>query len=99
MTSVLLQSEATETTGLVEVRYWAAARAAAGVAAETVRASTVADTVLAVLSRRVGDSRFADTIGCCSILVDGCRADRLHWDTFRLNTGDVVEFLPPFAGG
>lgn len=77
----------------VTLRYWAAARAAAGVAEETCLAATVAE-ALEQAARRHGD-RLARVLPGCAVLVGSVRA---HPDT-ALHDGDVVELLPPFAGG
>jgi len=76
----------------VTVRYWAAARAAAGVAEETRDAATLADVVRQVSQ---GRQELARVLGMCSFLVDSARAEP---DT-PLAEGAVVDALPPFAGG
>jgi molybdopterin converting factor small subunit len=75
------------------IRYWAAARAAAGTDAE----SYTGDTLAAVLeaARAAHGEQLARVLGHCSFLVDGARA---RPDTVLVD-GDVVEVLPPFAGG
>lgn len=83
----------------VTVRYWAAARSAAGVAQESVPAATLAD-LLTEISRRHGDrDRFDDVIDMCSILVSEVPVGAKDPATVVLRGGDSVEFLPPFAGG
>jgi molybdopterin synthase sulfur carrier subunit len=77
----------------VTVRYFAGARAAAGVAEETVAAATVRELVTGLSAR---DERFARVLGACSYLVDGLAARDL--DT-ALPDGSTVDVLPPFAGG
>ncbi len=77
----------------VTLRYWAAAKAAAGVAEEVLDGGTL-DQVLDDVAQRHG-AELARVLGRCSFLVQGVRARR---DT-RLSDGDVVEVLPPFAGG
>lgn len=85
--------------GGVTVRYWAAARAAAGVEADVVRASTLAEALDAVRRLRPDDRRFADVLDICSVLVGEVPVgSRTHTDV-ALQDGDVVELLPPFAGG
>ncbi len=77
----------------VTVRYWAAAKAAAGVAEESLDAGTVAD-----LLGQAGAAHGAEldrVLRRCSVLVDGRRAKPDH----GLSDGAVVELLPPFAGG
>jgi molybdopterin synthase sulfur carrier subunit len=79
---------------LVTVRYFAGARAAAGVDTETHDAAT-----LDQLLTRIVDShgeRLERVLTACSFLVDGTSArDR----TLALQQGAVVDVLPPFAGG
>lgn len=83
----------------VTVRYWAAARAAAGIAEETVDALTLAD-LLAEISRRHGHrDRFDDVIDFCSVLVGETPVGAKEPSAVRLPAGINVEFLPPFAGG
>ena len=81
----------------VVVRYWAAARAAAGVAEETVEADTLAAAIAAVTQRRGG--RLPEVLSRCSFLVDETPVGRRDPATVALRDGAVVEALPPFAGG
>lgn len=81
----------------VRIRYWAGAKAAAGVAVEEVAAATARE-ALAEVSRRRGDPSFDRVIGACSILIDGRAAHGADLD--RAVVGVVeLELLPPFAGG
>jgi len=86
---------------VVTIRYWAAARAAAGVDVEEVAVSgeVTLDTVLAEARRRHDDRRFRDVLSTCSVLV-GERPVGAH-DPARVvvRPGETVELLPPFAGG
>ena len=78
----------------VLVRYFAGARAAAGVAEEKVAAATLG-ALVEVLTARHGD-RLGTVLAACSFLVDGRnRRDRLA----PLGPDAVVDVLPPFAGG
>ncbi|HWB67978.1 MAG TPA: MoaD/ThiS family protein [Mycobacteriales bacterium] len=79
------------------IRYWAAARAAAGVAEESYAADTLAAVLFDVRSRH--DERFARVLAGCSFLVDGAPVGTRHPDTVRLVDGATIEVLPPFAGG
>lgn len=86
----------------VRVRYFAGARAAAGVAEETVRvtpaspdapvrAGDVLDAVLAAHGERL-----ARVVAACSFLLNGVSArDR----GTPVRDGDELDVLPPFAGG
>lgn len=76
----------------VTVRYWAAAKAAAGRDTETRDAGTVADVIGQVSE---GRPELARVLGICSFLVDNLRADLAT----PLTEGAVVDALPPFAGG
>ena len=79
----------------VTVRYWAAAREAAGVDSERIEVpadATVADVVATAASSRPGLDRVARL---ATFLVDGRSAAR----DLVLAPGATVEVLPPFAGG
>ncbi|WP_375003862.1 MoaD/ThiS family protein [Aeromicrobium sp. CTD01-1L150] len=88
----------------VTVRYWAAARAAAGVEQDVVELPPGGSTTLAAVldeavSRRPGDRRFADVVAICSVLVGEVPVGARPYGDVVLGDGDVVELLPPFAGG
>lgn len=92
-----MTDQADDRTGIaVTVRYFAAARAAAGVESETVtvpRGATMADLVGNLAGR---DARLATVLGRCSYLCDGI-AVRLQGTALR--PGETIDVLPPFAGG
>jgi sulfur-carrier protein len=80
----------------VTVRYFAAARAAAGTESETVilrPGTTVAELVGRLAGRR---TRLATVLSRCSYLCDGIA---VRDDTKALRAGDTIDVLPPFAGG
>jgi molybdopterin synthase sulfur carrier subunit len=84
------------TTVLVNVRYFAAARAAAGTDSEAV--SVNSDTTVAELADLLGsrDLTLAKVLLRCSYLCDGIAVR----DTgMRLRSGQTIDVLPPFAGG
>jgi molybdopterin synthase sulfur carrier subunit len=84
---------------IVTLRYWAAAKEAAGTAEETIRAETLAD-ALAVAAQRAGqDPRFRAVLARSSFLVDGAPVGVRAPDKVVLADASVVEVLPPFAGG
>lgn len=88
--------------GTVLVRYWAAARAAAGVDSDTVEVgdgTTLADVLRRVMALRADRPKLPDVIGVCSILVGDRPVGATDPDAVRLLPGDTVELLPPFAGG
>lgn len=77
----------------VTVRYWAGARAAAGVDEDALTGvSTVAELTARLLAARPG---LAAVLPVCTVLVEGLASgpDDL------VPAGAVVEVLPPFAGG
>ena len=84
---------------MVLVRYYAAARAAAGVTEESADAGTLGDVRAELVARRSFDperTRFTTVLAACSFLVDGrATVD----DATVLPAGVTVEVLPPFAGG
>jgi molybdopterin synthase sulfur carrier subunit len=84
--------------GKVQVRYWAAAKEAAGIEAEFIDADSLADVLAAVLTCR-SDGRFAAVLARSSVLVDGTRVSRQAAATTILRDQAVIEVLPPFAGG
>jgi sulfur-carrier protein len=83
----------------VTVRYWAAARAAAGCESDQVPAATLAEALRAVVALHADSPRFADVVGVCSVLVGSAPVSSQDPEAVRLSAGDVVELLPPFAGG
>jgi molybdopterin synthase sulfur carrier subunit len=77
----------------VTVRYWAGARAAAGVDEERVDGvGTVDELVQRLLASRPG---LGAVLPVCSVLVGG----RVGSGSDVVPAGSVVEVLPPFAGG
>lgn len=88
--------------GTAVVRYWAAARAAAGVESDTVEVGE--GTTLAGVLKRVRDLRadrpkLPEVIGVCSILVGDRPVGATDPDDVQIRPGDTIELLPPFAGG
>ncbi len=83
----------------VTVRYWAAAKEAAGLAEETISASTLSEALDAIRSVRSEDSRFAAIIARSSFLIDETPAGKRDASSVALSEGAVIEVLPAFAGG
>lgn len=83
----------------ITVRYWAAARAAAGVAYDELRGSSVADVLAAARARHDAEPRFAEVLSVCSLLLGDRPLGRSDLSKVELVDGDVLEVLPPFAGG
>lgn len=87
----------TTTTITVHVRYFAAARAAAGVEIEPLEVptdATVADALAVIRDRHGGE--LARVLDRCSFLLDEV-AVRDY--AIRLPEGATLDVLPPFAGG
>jgi molybdopterin synthase sulfur carrier subunit len=79
------------------IRYWAAAKAAAGVAEEPYEAETLAEALRNAQVDR--DSEFARVVARSSFLIDGDPVGARAHDHFKLADGSTIEVLPPFAGG
>ncbi|WP_066368704.1 MoaD/ThiS family protein [Herbidospora mongoliensis] len=77
------------------VRFWAAAKEAAGIAEETFDAETLAELVTKITRNEA----LARVLPRCSFLVDGNPAGTRDHRTVELSEGVTVEVLPPFAGG
>lgn len=77
---------------MATVRYFAGARAAAGVRAEVVEVTTMAQ----LMATLAGREALARVLPACSFLVDGlsCREP-----STPLTETSTVDVLPPFAGG
>jgi len=76
----------------VTVRYWAGARRAAGRDSEQLQAEDLAE-----LRIRIGDrTPELQRVLAASTLLVNAQASRLGQE---LHEGDVIDVLPPFAGG
>lgn len=88
-------------TEVVEIHYFAAARAAAGRASETVAdvPATLGELLdaraLALTGRTDAGMTLADVLERCTFLIDGHNSPR----TAPLAGATRVDVLPPFAGG
>ncbi len=85
----------------VTVRYWAGARAAAGTAQDVFgvgESTTLADVVRRVLEAHP-EAQMAKVVGVCSVLVGDRPVGTRAPEDVTIAPGDVVELLPPFAGG
>lgn len=87
--------ESTHREPTLVVRYFAAARAAAGVSEESVPGGRSLDELADDLARRHGE-RLARVLGVASFLVNGVAC---HDRRAPLPAGATVDVLPPFAGG
>lgn len=90
---------------IVTLRYWAAAKEAAGTAEETISAGTLAE-ALAAARGKAGDdvdtkqnSRLRAVLARSSFLIDGAPVGTRAPETVVLSDAAVIEVLPPFAGG
>ncbi|MBO0776700.1 MAG: MoaD/ThiS family protein [Actinobacteria bacterium] len=93
---------------IVTVRYWAAAKHAAGVAEEKISAQTLAEALTAVLAQRRdqagsgpggGAQALQAVLARSSFLVNGDPVGGRATAAVALPEAAVIEVLPPFAGG
>lgn len=87
---------------IVTMRYWAAAKEAAGVAEETVTADTLAAALTVIGGQRresAGATALSTVLARSSFLIDGHPVGLRAADSVVLAEGAVIEVLPPFAGG
>ena len=83
---------------IVTLRYWAAAKEAAGTAEQTVCADTLAGAL--ALAQGTGlPGRLQAVLSRSSFLVNGNPVGRRSAESVALADGAVIEVLPPFAGG
>ncbi len=84
----------------VLVRYWAGAKAAAGLAEESYPGPlTLAQLLDEVVTRHADRPRLKDVVAVCSFLVGDRPVGKADPATVVLRPGDTLEVLPPFAGG
>jgi molybdopterin synthase sulfur carrier subunit len=88
-------------TNVIRVRYWAAAKAAAGTDSDDVPVN--GSITLAELRAQAAalhpDTRLAEVLAACSTLVGDQPVGRADPTSYVVEAGSSVEFLPPFAGG
>ncbi|HEY6276782.1 MAG TPA: MoaD/ThiS family protein [Streptosporangiaceae bacterium] len=84
---------------MVTVRYWAAAKQAAGIAEESLTAGTLAEALSEMRARHAAAPDLAAVLARSSFLIDGERASHGPAREVSLRDGAVIEVLPPFAGG
>lgn len=85
----------------ISVHYWASARAAAGTDGDTIEVEgpiTLADLLGRVLALHPG-TRLGDVLAVCSTLVGDLPVASEDAADVVVQSGQSVEFLPPFAGG
>jgi sulfur-carrier protein len=83
----------------VTIRYWAAAKEAAGMAEEVVEGITLREALDTAVAGRQPDRRLATVLARSSFLVNADPVGRTDKESIILEPGDVIEVLPPFAGG
>ena len=83
----------------VTIRYWAAAKDAAGTPEESVEAETLASALAAVLVGRTSPERLRQVLARSSFLVNDLPVRRAAATETFLEDGATIEVLPPFAGG
>lgn len=95
------QQEPGRETGTIAVRYWAAAKSAAGVDGDDLPVEgpiTLAEVYARALGLHPG-TRLPDVLKICSVLIGDRPANAEDPDEVLVPPGSRVEFLPPFAGG
>ncbi|MBJ7528672.1 MULTISPECIES: MoaD/ThiS family protein [Nocardioides] len=88
-------------TEIIHVRYWAGAKAAAGVGGDRIDVSgpiSLAEVVRRATALHPGTNLPA-VLAVCSTLVGEQPVGSRDPDTVLVEPGGSVEFLPPFAGG
>lgn len=83
----------------IRIRYWAAAKDAAGLGEEDVSAATLAEALEIARMRHAQSSRFAAVLARSSFLVNGIQAGNRAAEAVVLADGNVLDVLPAFAGG
>ena len=95
------RDETAPNTGSVVVRYWASARAAAGVESDELSVSgplTLTDVVRRAAALHP-DTRLPQVLEACSVLLGDQPVKSRDPAAVVVRPGETVEFLPPFAGG
>lgn len=83
----------------VTVRYWAAAKSAAGVAEESFSGTTAGQVLTAARAAHRQTPRFGQVLDSCSFLLGENPLGSQDPSKVEVADGDVLEVLPPFAGG
>ena len=83
----------------VTIRYWAAAKDAAGMPEESLDAVSLADALSAAVASREPGTRLGAIFARSSFLVDATPVGRAAKESIMLDEGAIIEVLPPFAGG
>jgi molybdopterin converting factor small subunit len=91
-----METMSTTTTLSLTVRYFAAARAAAGTETESLRVATGTTVAALVESLATRGPELAKVLQRCSFLCDGIA---VRDQSVELTNGQIIDVLPPFAGG
>jgi molybdopterin converting factor small subunit len=86
----------------VAVNFWAAARAAVGRPSEQFALEpgmNLRDLVARIADQHPEAPNLSALLDCSSYLLGDRPVQREEWGSTALSAGDVVEVLPPFAGG
>jgi molybdopterin synthase sulfur carrier subunit len=83
----------------ITIRYWAAAKEAAGLSEESLEAVTLRDALNVAVARRKSGVRLQEIFSRSSFLVNADPVGKVPPESIVLDEGVVVEVLPPFAGG
>ena len=86
-------------TPVVTVRYWAAARAAAERSEDVVSGRSVAEVLDAVRRVHAANAPLLRVLGVSSLLLGDVPLGSRELSAVAVREGDVLEVLPPFAGG
>lgn len=81
------------------VRYWAAARAAAGRSEDAVNGDSVAEVLGGVRRVHAANPRFLQVLSVSSLVLGDCPLGSRDLADVAVRQGDLLEVLPPFAGG
>jgi sulfur-carrier protein len=89
---------------MVTLRYWAAAKEAAGIDEEMITAGTLAEALAAARGKAeqggpAQEARLRAILARSSFLIDGLPVGTRAPETVELSDAAVIEVLPPFAGG
>ncbi len=82
---------------MTTLRYWAGARAAAGTASEPAEGATLAEAL--EKARAARGQRFTEVLAVCALVVDGDPVGTRDHAEIALDGVQLVDVLPPFAGG
>lgn len=88
-------------TNAIRIRYWAAAKAAAGTDGDELAVDgpvTMAEVVRRATALHP-DTRLGEVLAVCSALIGDQPVGSQDPGKTEVSPGSTIEFLPPFAGG